>query len=94
MLELLSRHQVRCHSVVMFVVVTASQECDGLVVSLEGPSRYEFAHEVPPVTGERISLTWRWFDEDFLQRLHEREAELLLRAKVTALRAQNSSWGR
>eukprot|EP00438_Fugacium_kawagutii_P027088 Skav203908 [mRNA] locus=scaffold228:29968:33998:+ [translate_table: standard] len=52
-------------------------ECDGLVVSLEGPSRYEFAHEVPPVTGERISLTWRWFDEDFLQRLHDREAKLL-----------------
>ena len=47
-----------------------------MVVALEGPSRYDFAHEVPPVSGSRASLTWRWFDEGFLQQLQRREANL------------------
>ena len=47
-----------------------------MVVALEGPSRYDFAHEVPPVSASRVSLTWRWFDEEFLQQLQQREANL------------------
>ena len=52
------------------------EECDGMVVSFEGAARYDFAHEVPPVSSTRVSLTWRWFDEDFLERLYQREAAL------------------
>jgi alkylated DNA repair dioxygenase AlkB len=56
--------------------MSKSQESDGMVVALEGPSRYDFAHEVPPVSASRVSLTWRWFDEEFLQQLQQREANL------------------
>ena len=56
--------------------MSKSEECDGMVVALEGPSRYDFAHEVPPVSASRVSLTWRWFDEEFLQQLQQREANL------------------
>eukprot|EP00435_Cladocopium_sp_Y103_P063653 s163_g25.t1 len=67
------------------------QECDGMVVSLEGPSRYDFAHEVPPVSATRVSLTWRWFDEDFLQQLRQREAKLRFAREQKETRDQKGS---
>ncbi|CAE7837967.1 Ogt [Symbiodinium sp. CCMP2592] len=51
------------------------EEEDGLCFCLQGPAR-EMAHEVPPVSSERVSLTFRWFREDFLEELKHAEAHL------------------
>ena len=51
------------------------EEEDGLCFCLQGPAR-EMAHEVPPVSSERMSLTFRWFREDFLEELRHMEAHL------------------
>lgn len=45
------------------------REVPGLAFVLAGPARYVWAHGVPPAsddTMERISITWRWFREDFV----------------------------
>merc|ERR1712070_519312 len=47
----------------------AVEERPGLAACLEGPARHEFGHEVPPVTGPRLSLTWRWFRPEYLSQL-------------------------
>lgn len=47
-----------------------------MLIALEGPARYDFAHEVPPVARERLSLTWRWYREDYLEELRRIEADL------------------
>ena len=51
------------------------EEEDGLCFCLQGPAR-EMAHEVPAVSSERLSLTFRWFREDFLEELRHMEARL------------------
>ncbi|CAE8582346.1 unnamed protein product [Polarella glacialis] len=48
-------------------------EYPGLAVCLEGAARYQFAHQVPAVASPRLSLTWRWFSKDFLERLDQLE---------------------
>lgn len=45
------------------------QEAPGLAVCLQGHARYELMHEVQPVETPRVSLTWRWFRQDFLDAL-------------------------
>jgi len=47
----------------------AVDEEPGVALCLEGSSRYDFGHEVPPVTAPRLSLTWRWFRAAYMQRL-------------------------
>lgn len=49
----------------------AVAEKPGVAVCLEGPARYEFGHEVPPVTAPRLSITWRWFRPEYLRKLTE-----------------------
>eukprot|EP00933_Yihiella_yeosuensis_P051004 TRINITY_DN48832_c0_g1_i1.p1 TRINITY_DN48832_c0_g1~~TRINITY_DN48832_c0_g1_i1.p1 ORF type:complete len:271 (-),score=46.72 TRINITY_DN48832_c0_g1_i1:28-762(-) len=44
-------------------------EAPGVSICLEGPSRYETFHSVPKVLNPRVSLTWRWYHEDVLERL-------------------------
>ena len=51
------------------------REEDGLCFCLQGAAR-ELAHEVPTVSSERLSLTFRWFRDDFLQELEDLEASL------------------
>lgn len=48
---------------------TFVDERPGLATCLEGTARYEYGHEVPPVTARRLSLTWRWFREEALDEL-------------------------
>eukprot|EP00933_Yihiella_yeosuensis_P042291 TRINITY_DN36848_c0_g1_i2.p1 TRINITY_DN36848_c0_g1~~TRINITY_DN36848_c0_g1_i2.p1 ORF type:complete len:115 (-),score=14.67 TRINITY_DN36848_c0_g1_i2:816-1160(-) len=52
-------------------------ENPGLAVCLEGAARYHLAHEVAPVKSERISVTWRWFRQEFLSKLEEAERKAL-----------------
>ncbi|CAJ1338775.1 unnamed protein product [Effrenium voratum] len=49
------------------------QEEDGLLICLEKAARYDLAHEVPAVSSQRISLTWRWFRPEFLEQLQRME---------------------
>mmetsp|Transcript_34757 Transcript_34757/g.64678 ORF Transcript_34757/g.64678 Transcript_34757/m.64678 type:complete len:216 (+) Transcript_34757:53-700(+) len=42
-------------------------EVCGLAMCFKGASRYEWGHEVPPVTARRLSITWRWFRRSFLE---------------------------
>ena len=51
------------------------EEEDGLCFCLEGHAR-QLAHEVPPVSSERVSVTFRWFRADFLKELEHMEARL------------------
>jgi len=48
------------------------EESPGTVVCLEGHARYHLMHEVPAVTAQRTSLTWRWFRQDFLDGLESK----------------------
>ncbi|CAJ1384656.1 unnamed protein product [Effrenium voratum] len=52
------------------------QEEDGLLICLEKAARYDLAHEVPAVSSQRISLTWRWFRPEFLEQLQRMEMQL------------------
>lgn len=47
----------------------AVAERPGVAVCLQGSARYEHVHAVPPVTGTRISMTWRWFKPEYYQEL-------------------------
>ena len=49
---------------------------DGLLICLEKAARYDLAHEVPAVSSQRISLTWRWFRPEFLEQLQRMEMQL------------------
>ncbi|CAE7215869.1 Trpm2 [Symbiodinium pilosum] len=38
----------------------------GLAMCFQGPARYQWGHQVPPVSERRVSITWRWFKQSYL----------------------------
>mmetsp|Transcript_52713 Transcript_52713/g.142072 ORF Transcript_52713/g.142072 Transcript_52713/m.142072 type:complete len:93 (-) Transcript_52713:31-309(-) len=49
--------------------VFAVPERPGCAVCLQGASRFEFVHSVPPVSDCRISMSWRWFKPEYMRLL-------------------------